>query len=180
MNAAPGCKKVDSVIYVHGTGAGDPSDEGPRWWQIGSTFDKKIRGMLGEGFRVERPFHWSGANWETARAVAGKALLTRLRELDRLGSSYHLIGHSHGGSVILHALRLSRAAGQEPLRGLRSWTTVGTPFLRYQAERLNWPLMFATSVVVAALAAVSVQFWRYLKDDSWHWIGSWTWIVPIA
>ena len=102
----------EHVILIHGTAAGDPSDEGKRWWQMGSSFTSELQRTLGTDYRVERPFHWSGANWESERSAAGRALLKRLRELEQAGASYHLVGHSHGGSVILHALRLSCARGQ--------------------------------------------------------------------
>jgi hypothetical protein len=34
--------------------------------------------------------------------LGGEALVKRLATLDELGVAYHLIGHSHGGSVIWH------------------------------------------------------------------------------
>ena len=53
---------------------------------------------------VAHPFHWSGANSELARRNAGQALFECLFE-----PSFHLVGHSHGGSVIWHALTRSAA-----------------------------------------------------------------------
>lgn len=172
--------KPEQVILIHGTAAGDPSDEGKRWWQTGSNFSNELQRTLGADYRIERPFHWSGANWESERSAAGRALLKRLRELEQAETPYHLVGHSHGGSVILHALRLSCTPGQARLKGLRSWTTVGTPFLRHAAEPFNTPLLLATAAVTAALAAVLFEFWLYLKDDPWHWIRDPAWILPAA
>ncbi|MGV9573691.1 hypothetical protein ACWDRX_31490 [Streptomyces nigra] len=134
-----------------------------------------------------RLFRWNGLNSQTSRLHAAHSLLALMLELERAGRNYHLVGHSHGGSVIWEALisaevtrkrgtvyaELRRALndpevrlGDQPLiperrdeyapwwlkyktryipmpseyeairseiklRGLRSWTTVGTPFMRY-------------------------------------------------
>jgi hypothetical protein len=76
------------------------------------------------------PFHWDeGPNSELKRRKAGQALLKKLKEYERMGENYHLIGHSHGGSVIHHALLLA-SNRRESLPHLRIWLTVGTPFIR--------------------------------------------------
>jgi hypothetical protein len=120
---------VTKLITVHGTNAGDPSDEGEHWWQKDSPFQKRLAEWLNlEGVEIE-PFHWGeGPNSEVKRREAGSALLTRLKQYDKAAEDYYLIGHSHGGSVIHHALVSASTAGTE-LRRLRSWLTIGTPFL---------------------------------------------------
>ena len=60
------------------------------------------------------------------------------------------------------------------------WTTVGTPFLSYAAEAISAPLLSATAVVIAALGAVLIYFWKYLKDDPWHWMGGFAWTLPAS
>ncbi|MGX7829842.1 hypothetical protein ACTG9Q_32675 [Actinokineospora sp. 24-640] len=134
-----------------------------------------------------RLFHWSGMNSLTERLAASNRLLAVLFALEREGRGYHLIGHSHGGSVIWEALTTAhlmhenktvysavkpylrarrmipertpvrrrrmtldglgsdyqRMAPSLPLTGLRSWTTVGTPFLTHLPKRRprvgGWP-----------------------------------------
>ncbi|MFN7732018.1 MAG: hypothetical protein ACK5OB_08945 [Pirellula sp.] len=130
----------DLVLQVHGTFASRTEDAGENWWQIGSDSYEGIRQRLPEGVAMTGPsevFHWSGENSERARIKAAFDLLSRLKELEKSGRHYHLIGHSHGGSVIWHTLRMATLNRLE-LPHLRSWTTVGTPYLRHTLRRTTW------------------------------------------
>jgi hypothetical protein len=120
---------MTKIITVHGTNAGNPNDVGEHWWQKESPFQKRLTEWLDlDGVEIE-PFHWDeGPNSEVKRRDAGLALLRRLKEHEEAREDYYLIGHSHGGSVIYHAL-LDASAGSHPLPHLQSWITVGTPFL---------------------------------------------------
>jgi len=145
----------DVIVTVHGTSAGRPEDDGDRWWQRGSAFHKQLSELVtsADGSPLEfRPFHWSGRNSETDRRKAGRQLARDLRKIEEEGRPYHVIGHSHGGSVIHLALIadyvasggwVSTAArllvrrgrtGEVPtphraLPNMNSLTTVGTPFV---------------------------------------------------
>lgn len=137
------------AILVHGTFAGHPSDSGDKWWQAGSPAANKLQKVLPENVRVaegDEVFHWSGENGDRARSKAASQLIEHLRPLEESGRPYHLVGHSHGGSVIWNALRMATLAGK-PLDGLKSWTTVGTPFLHH-GSRKPWHPMNLLSVVV--------------------------------
>jgi hypothetical protein len=126
----------DVVILVHGTFAASESDQGRAWWQAGSEAWEELAQRLPEGVRlhdVGEVFHWSGENSERARIKAGSLLLARMSELEQQGQPYHVIGHSHGGSVIWHALRLARLQ-RKPLDELRTWATVGTPFMHHRTR----------------------------------------------
>ncbi|MEV4620571.1 alpha/beta fold hydrolase [Asanoa sp. NPDC049573] len=185
----------DLVILVHGTFATSDDEAGEAWWQRGSQTWEWLAAhlppdvvLLDDSIRL---FTWDGDNSQISRLHAANRLLAFLLELERQGHTYHLVGHSHGGSVIWEALvsaevtrgeqvvyaELRRALndptirlGDEPLirerpdehapgfvkyktrhiprareyaavraevqlRGLRSWTTVGTPFMRFLPTR---------------------------------------------
>ncbi|RDI31796.1 hypothetical protein DFR72_103196 [Lentzea flaviverrucosa] len=190
----------DVVIFVHGTFANAEDDEGPRWWQRNSESWQWFEHHLPEGTRPfdEVIFHWTGRNSQVQRLEASNRLLGLMIELERQHKTYHLVGHSHGGSVIWEALTsanvtladrtmhpdLRRALNSEiqlhdeplvelrhdefapwwfkyktrylpkpgefakvrpfiELPGLRSWTTIGTPFLRHLPKNRfmvrGWP-----------------------------------------
>lgn len=139
------------AVMVHGTFAGDPSDRGGKWWQLGSPFSERLKQQLPPGVRLphgDEVFHWSGNNSERSRNRAAGRLLKRLEEHERHGQDYHLIGHSHGGSVIWHALKLATHQ-KRPLDGLKSWTTVGTPFLQHRSRGA-----FSPSNILAVLLTI--------------------------
>ncbi|MBM4090388.1 MAG: alpha/beta hydrolase [Planctomycetes bacterium] len=155
----------DVLIMVHGTGTSPESGEGDRWWQHGSSASTELKGRLPDDLFCSGPhevFRWSGENSERARIMAGRRLLACLESLEEKGQGYHLIGHSHGGSVIWHALQLATSRGK-PLDQLRSWATVGTPFLQYRTRSfLNavnvFNLLLAIALMKPALTAFSPNF----------------------
>ncbi len=126
----------DLVLLVHGTYAARDSDVGDGWWQQGSRTWEELKKKLPRGTRLPRQgelFHWSGENHERARLTASRKLLGRLQRLETAGQSYHLVGHSHGGSVIWGMLRRATLHNVS-LAGLKSWSTVGTPFLHHRTH----------------------------------------------
>lgn len=133
--------KSERVILVHGTGASQPGPPGnEKWWEGNSAFATELGQLLNEQLgdksdsreirRFEiKSFGWSGANSERDRRRSGELLARELAELELNGVPYHLIGHSHGGSVIWNALTALSYKRRPSM--LRSWTTVGTPFLTF-------------------------------------------------
>lgn len=165
------------VVLIHGTWANDRQDAGEtmeratgdRWWQPTSRTWTWLQEHLPPGTRLpvpgERIFTWSGKNSQTERMRAADKLLALLLELEKAGTNYHLVAHSHGGSVVWEALVMSMVVRENkrihpslrqalneddherPLMSsaklfqrhrrhlrldhLRSWTTVGTPFLTH-------------------------------------------------
>jgi hypothetical protein len=120
-----------TIITVHGTGATGP-EEGDRWWQKGSPFEKHLRELVEseDGVLKFEPFVWDGANSEVSRRKSGEALYERLKQSETAEQSYVVVGHSHGGSVAAHAL-LDAAAHRNSLSLFRKWITVGTPFISF-------------------------------------------------
>lgn len=139
------------IILVHGTGATAASDIGSAWWQT----EHPLRAALllaTDGAVPVEAFIWSGANSEAERCDAGRRLCARIEQLAGQGISVHLIGHSHGGSVIWHALQqLDRRKGKFA-QAIASWATVGTPFLIYGMRRARLTL----ALIVMALASVCI------------------------
>lgn len=146
-------ERPESVaILIHGTFAGEQANSGKKWWQHGSPTATQLEAKLPEGIRVARDtevFHWSGENSERGRSKAAAELLLHLDRQEAAGLEYHLVGHSHGGSVIWNALKMATIKRQ-PLDGLRSWTTVGTPFLQHRS-RSAWNLWNLLGIVVGVL-----------------------------
>jgi tetratricopeptide (TPR) repeat protein len=160
------------LLLIHGTGAAAPEDRGPAWWQRGSRFVESLSDHLPPHFRCAPDnyvFHWSGANSETERREAGARLAQWVLQLEREERPYHLIAHSHGGGVTWFALREAVRAGSE-LVNLRSWTTVGTPFLHFGPEG---SARFYLPPVVAALAILG---WSRAEMAAYvgHWRLMWT------
>lgn len=157
---------AELVLLIHGTFAGDDDDIGHRWWQQGSPAWNQLQRQLPAGTRLPElgeVFHWSGQNSERARIKAGQDLLERLEELEAAGRSYHVIGHSHGGSVIWHALRLATLR-RRTLNHLRSWSTVGTPFLHYKTRGALSPANIINVVLAFLLIKPAYEvFIRFFK-----------------
>ncbi len=122
----------------------------------------------------EAVFHWSGDNSETARRQAARLLLAHMKQFDARGP-FHMVAHSHGGSVLWEALCLAveegeatpepkdgNGAGKQPpaLTRLKSWTTVGTPFLHFRPD--YWRL--AAILPFLALIALLVWQWPWFMD----------------
>ena len=150
----------DLLILVHGTYAARESGDGDSWWQNGSHVGTELKSRLPGDVRSPEShevFRWSGENSERARIKAGRQLLAHLESMEEKGQGYHLVGHSHGGSVIWHALQLA-TSHRKSLDHLRSWATVGTPFLYHRTRRfLNavnvFSLLLAIVLIKPALTA---------------------------
>jgi hypothetical protein len=141
-----------TIITVHGTFSSGP-ESGEKWWQKGSPLENELRSLVeGEDGRLDFvPHVWDGLNSENSRRAAGEELFNRLIGLEKKGERYCLIGHSHGGSVVLASL-LNSTRRRRKLSGLSRWITVATPFIAFARK----PLLFFRLGLLgkAALAAM--------------------------
>lgn len=162
------CKQVTGpvIITVHGTFAGNLREKPPHhWWQSEATLARQLIDKLG-GVAVVKPFKWkdrerTGPNRESERRIAGRQLLKELLDLEDKGTACHLVGHSHGGSVIWHALKESTHAGKQ-LSCLKSWTTVATPFIEFGSDG-SW-LRHLLGAIAAIIALYLFGFWQLAFD----------------
>jgi hypothetical protein len=116
------------VTLVHGTFA-----RGAAWTKEGSA----LRDSLEEIFRGRIKFHnfeWSGYPSYFSRDQASAKLQIFLSHLLQLypNDMHFIIGHSHGGNVVLYALRNSTLA--ERIHGV---ITLSTPFLSARQREFN-------------------------------------------
>lgn len=143
------------VITVHGTNDADARDDGMRWWQRGSRFTTRLCDKLGElGFPGAHilPVHWSGANSDHDRLIAAEDLSRVLTSLERSGRPHAVIGHSHGGNVVMEAL-----ASRHRSQPLSSVITFGTPFFVRRLKPIAG--LIAVFQVVLGLVVAPVMAW---------------------
>lgn len=143
-------------VFVHGTFDADLEEGRQKWWEPSGPF---AQGLLTDlGSRTDDkivPFKWSGENSDRDRRRGGRRLLNKLLALEKEGRPYHLVGHSHGGSVITHALE--RAAQRDRrLDQLKSIVTVGTPFFDYRSNS------FAPAPILEAFKSNAMPFLQLL------------------
>jgi hypothetical protein len=171
---------VATIITVHGTFDTDstaaPAPGEGKWWQEDSSFHRSLRDLVepDSGELKIRSFAWSGANSEEARWAAGSDLLKRLRALEAENEPYCLIGHSHGGSVIAHAM-LRAVTQKVPLKNLSGWLAVATPFVEMKARRWLFSrisvwgksaYLLAVGSLIWGLATIT-DYFRHLLSI-WH------------
>ncbi|HEY6507372.1 MAG TPA: alpha/beta fold hydrolase [Vicinamibacterales bacterium] len=156
------------IVLVHGTFA-----RGATWTQPASSLCARLRRSLGAGTRFDA-FLWSGANRHTARVAAGRELADYLdAALAQMPTRpVFVIGHSHGGTVITHALR------ERPhlARALSGIVLLSTPFIQIRRR----PHAAAVATLLSLL---------YFFGFMWGvgrlqvWMSAWgvpTWLVPIV
>lgn len=160
------------LILVHGTFAADGTDAEEAWWSQSGVFGRMVKGTyeggagpsLREHFDEVVPFTWSGENTVSARRAASAKLLAKCVELEKQGCPYSLIGHSHGGTVIWGALRAAAWNRQIKLEHLKSWVTVGTPFihlkrtLRVRLASLVWRCLLIVDLCALAILLTSPEW----------------------
>lgn len=123
--------------------------------KVTSVLRDRLKAAFSEGALTKRVC-WSGANSHGARLAAGERLASSLRRsLRRHPRSKHFVlAHSHGGNVVLAALRDPDL--QAKVSGV---VTMATPFIDCaprdltQASVMRWWLPLGAAVMAAAVAA---------------------------
>lgn len=147
------------IVAVHGTFVNglEKGNFGGDWWQIGGELEKDIKRFVStkSGAVEFVPFGWSGKNSEAERHAAGVLLLETIMTIEKAGEAYCLIGHSHGGSVVSHALLEAAHSQNAPLKHLSRWVTIGTPFIHNRKH----PLLFQRLRTLGQAAYAIVMFY---------------------
>jgi hypothetical protein len=129
---------------IHGT----IFDKRPRW----TAADSPFRNELAASLRIEceyRAFEWSGGNSHAARIAGGREFASVLRHAidDDPVAAHYVIAHSHGGNVVMYALR---EFGGVP-RQLIGVATLGTPFIRILRRPVPRRVRLVSTVVALAV-----------------------------
>jgi len=162
----------ETVVLIHGTFA----NRAASWWLPGSDFCRKLDSSLLQRNSRARcwahidsdkdVFAWTGDNLESERCIAGDRLAKEIADLETSADThrYHIVAHSHGGNVVLRALR---SLAEDPKK-LGAVIFLGTPVLCF--SRLpTWlnrsALAMLLYVVGAALSsAVAVHRGESLRS----------------
>lgn len=106
VKSAPRVRKPrETLMLVHGTWATDQP-----WYQPGGDFHTFVKGLRNDLYDRPDFFRWSGG-WNDCARDAGAASLKQWVE-SRNEQGLDLMGHSHGGNVILKATMLGLRIGK--------------------------------------------------------------------
>jgi hypothetical protein len=141
-----------SITLIHGTFANKEEDRD--WTLPGSQAAEILCEAIGPAANVTDPFVWSGQNRHSARLRGGECLAKKLitKGPKSVGEKRVLIGHSHGGNVIMYALKALAKAGQLDL--VDGVVCLATPHITVKGRNLKPGLTAIGALVGFVLAAV--------------------------
>lgn len=116
----------DIWVLIHGTFANKAARiiKKARWWKPRCDFYKELNAAIPKDATVEY-FEWCGSNSHEKRIIAAKQLLVFLAKHVKPNDKVHLVGHSHGGNIIL--LASQELAKHKSKFTFASVYTLGTP-----------------------------------------------------
>jgi hypothetical protein len=125
-----------AIVMVHGTNDAHPADSGELWWQKTSPFAETLSYELAAcGITSAEivPHHWSGANSDADRLAAARELAKKLKDFAASGRPFAVLGHSHGGNIVMEGLAHGTATS-----GPSSVVSFGTPFFTRKLKTVPW------------------------------------------
>jgi pimeloyl-ACP methyl ester carboxylesterase len=153
----------ETILLIHGTFA----NEALSWWLPGSDFCRKLDASLLARQSPARcwahiaspndAFAWTGDNLESERRLGGDMLVKAIKNLERAPDidRYHIVAHSHGGNLALHALRSLAKCPKK----LGATIFLGTPVLSFPRWHLELSrharllLLYASGLIASIIAA---------------------------
>jgi hypothetical protein len=124
-------------------------------------------------------FAWSGRNSDRDRREAATRLLEGMLVLEEKRRPYHLIGHSHGGTVIWNALVLA-ASKDRNLRQLKSWTTMGTPFPCSKPTSVFGSFALLLFTIPASLLTAAVVVYNLIQKDQKSYLNLVSYVAAVV
>ena len=113
-------------------------------------------------FPIVRPlFRWGGRNSDNDRRQASEHLARHVRQaLSSMTKRVHIVAHSHGGNVVLDALRLRSDAFERSGEGegLRSVILLGTPVLERPPAKVSPFVVAGAGAALFAFAVIALIF----------------------
>jgi len=156
---------VITVTLVHGTFARDA-----QWTDKRSDFSKSISRAVPGKVLLTR-FKWSGLNSHRARLHAGEELAAYLRNLTTTypTAKHHVIAHSHGGNVVMYAMRDKSVAER-----MSSLVCLATPFLTLERRRIGPSISVLREFPNPLFACIFATFLSFAFGT----LGTSLWVVP--
>jgi pimeloyl-ACP methyl ester carboxylesterase len=156
------------VIGLHCSGAG-----AGQWRQLGETLRSTYKLFAPEHYGCERTGPWTGSH---AFTLADEAART-IDLIDRSVSKVHLVGHSYGGGVALHAAlarpdRIVSLALYEP-SAFHLLKLIGDRGAAALAEIADITRVTAQGVITGDYAGAAAAFVNY-----WGGVGAWAALRP--
>lgn len=165
------------VHLVHGTWPRGPFRKSsrpgkPEWFEEGSPFREEVASLAHGRFEF-RFFPWSGANSYRKRLSASEEFNRYLFKSfeEETGSQHVIVAHSHGGTVVAHALaQSSRLLAGKPLRHL---VCLATPFTYATHRSRNDQYIFLFVIYFIGVIFPVVPLIGLGLNESW-WLLAWT------
>jgi pimeloyl-ACP methyl ester carboxylesterase len=134
------------LVLVHGTGA-----RGAEWTRPESALCRHLTRAFPDQVSFSSP-EWTGRNTFQARVDGAKKLREEVQKATRDGRVPILVGHSHGGSLIAHALAREGALCRE----VGGVVFLATPFIHARQLPLGRHLPKGPALLAGLLCAIAV------------------------
>jgi hypothetical protein len=110
-------------------------------------------------------FCWTGFNSHTDRLQAGEALAKRLRGLTEKfpKARHYVIGHSHGGNVMLYAMKDEALSDR-----ITGAVTLATPFITVRRRKLHWLVLLGIAFILACGLYEALSFANASPPREWR------------